>query len=419
AKGVNFILPDDVVVADKFAEDADTKTVSASAIPDGWMGLDIGPDSTETIKKVLSDAETILWNGPMGVFEMEKFATGTNAVAELLAKLTDAGATTIIGGGDSVAAVEKAGLANRMSHISTGGGASLELLEGKVLPGVAALDDAHIRRSDLAVIRDLHGHFFPVEYDESFYNCVARGHPSLLSWAAAVPTTPVPAAAFSAAGVRSPPTDQVVGFVIARTGPMAHVDPVDGNSLQGFESEDGAYILTLGVTEAWRRLGVGRHLMQRALADIQRRGCALTFLHVLWSNEAAQRFYHSLGFGVRARLVNYYSFRTPPAGEIAHHDAILMAKATAAAFGLDLGADAPRILATHPRRSPYLEAGTPWLPQRLWAGLALALNNLVQQAAQATAILAPAAWREGKMPRRPTQWLRWLFRSSRSSVLPR
>lgn len=99
------------------------------------QGLDIGPDSTETIKKVLSNAKTILWNGPMGVFEMEKFATGTNAVAELLAKLTDAGATTIIGGGDSVAAVEKAGLANRMSHISTGGGASLELLEGKVLPG--------------------------------------------------------------------------------------------------------------------------------------------------------------------------------------------------------------------------------------------------------------------------------------------
>ncbi|KAL4431129.1 hypothetical protein ABPG75_006385 [Micractinium tetrahymenae] len=142
AKGVEFVLPTDVVVADKFAADADSKVVPVSAIPDGWMGLDVGPESSETIKKALSDCKTILWNGPMGVFEFDKFAAGTNAIAELLAELTSQGATTIIGGGDSVAAVEKAGLADKMSHISTGGGASLELLEGKVLPGVACLDDA-------------------------------------------------------------------------------------------------------------------------------------------------------------------------------------------------------------------------------------------------------------------------------------
>ncbi|KAL4419166.1 hypothetical protein ABPG77_004889, partial [Micractinium sp. CCAP 211/92] len=142
AKGVEFVLPTDVVVADKFAADADSKVVPVTAIPDGWMGLDVGPESRATIKKALSDCKTILWNGPMGVFEFDKFAAGTNAIAELLAEVTSQGATTIIGGGDSVAAVEKAGLAEKMSHISTGGGASLELLEGKVLPGVACLDDA-------------------------------------------------------------------------------------------------------------------------------------------------------------------------------------------------------------------------------------------------------------------------------------
>lgn len=140
-KGVKIILPTDIVVADKFDAEANTQEVSADSIPDGWMGLDQGKESTKMIQDELADCKTVIWNGPMGVFEMEKFAAGTFAVAETLADLTSKGCTTIIGGGDSVAAVEKAGLADKMSHISTGGGASLELLEGKVLPGVAALDD--------------------------------------------------------------------------------------------------------------------------------------------------------------------------------------------------------------------------------------------------------------------------------------
>eukprot|EP00287_Rhodomonas_sp_CCMP768_P016572 CAMPEP_0196759122 /NCGR_PEP_ID=MMETSP1091-20130531/104531_1 /TAXON_ID=302021 /ORGANISM="Rhodomonas sp., Strain CCMP768" /LENGTH=503 /DNA_ID=CAMNT_0042107967 /DNA_START=27 /DNA_END=1539 /DNA_ORIENTATION=- len=139
-KGVKFILPTDVILADKFAADANTKTTSVEEIPDGWMGLDNGPESTKMIQKELEECKTIIWNGPMGVFEFEKFAAGTNDVAKTLAECTGKGAITIIGGGDSVAAVEKAGLAEKMSHISTGGGASLELLEGQVLPGVAALD---------------------------------------------------------------------------------------------------------------------------------------------------------------------------------------------------------------------------------------------------------------------------------------
>ncbi|RWW83637.1 hypothetical protein BHE74_00007848 [Ensete ventricosum] len=141
-KGVSLLLPTDVVVADKFAADADSKIVPASGIPDGWMGLDIGPDSIKTFSGTLESTKTIIWNGPMGVFEFEKFAVGTEAIAKKLADLSGAGVTTIIGGGDSVAAVEKVGLADKMSHISTGGGASLELLEGKTLPGVLALDDA-------------------------------------------------------------------------------------------------------------------------------------------------------------------------------------------------------------------------------------------------------------------------------------
>ncbi|KAL0043961.1 hypothetical protein WJX82_009439 [Trebouxia sp. C0006] len=140
-KGVEFILPTDVIAADKFDENAETQVVAAGDIPDGWMGLDIGPDSLKAFQGALADAKTIIWNGPMGVFEFEKFAKGTFGVAETLAELSGKGAITIIGGGDSVAAVEKAGLADKMSHISTGGGASLELLEGKVLPGVAALDE--------------------------------------------------------------------------------------------------------------------------------------------------------------------------------------------------------------------------------------------------------------------------------------
>ncbi len=141
-QGVQLILPTDVVVADKFAADANTQTVSVEAIPDGWLGLDIGPDSVKAFQTALADTKTVIWNGPMGVFEFEKFAAGTEAIARTLAELTPKGTSTIIGGGDSVAAVEKVGLADRMSHISTGGGASLELLEGKELPGITALDDA-------------------------------------------------------------------------------------------------------------------------------------------------------------------------------------------------------------------------------------------------------------------------------------
>ncbi|MBP0012824.1 MAG: phosphoglycerate kinase [Roseofilum sp. SBFL] len=141
-RGVDLLLPTDVVLADNFAADANSQTVSVDAIPDGWMGLDIGPDSVETFKAALADCKTVIWNGPMGVFEFENFAKGTEAIARSLAELTKTGASTIIGGGDSVAAVEKVGVADQMSHISTGGGASLELLEGKELPGIAALDEA-------------------------------------------------------------------------------------------------------------------------------------------------------------------------------------------------------------------------------------------------------------------------------------
>ncbi|MGK7930676.1 MAG: phosphoglycerate kinase [Microcystaceae cyanobacterium] len=141
-KGVDFLLPTDVVIADNFAPDANDKTVSIEEIPDGWMGLDIGPDSVKVFQAALSDCKGVIWNGPMGVFEFDKFAVGTEAIANTLAGITDTGTMTIIGGGDSVAAVEKVGVAAKMSHISTGGGASLELLEGKVLPGIAALDEA-------------------------------------------------------------------------------------------------------------------------------------------------------------------------------------------------------------------------------------------------------------------------------------
>jgi len=141
-KGVKFFLPTDVVLADEFKADANSKTVSVKEIPDGWMGLDIGADSIATFKKELSDCKTVVWNGPMGVFEFEKFSHGTYGVAHTLAEITQNGGTTIIGGGDSVAAVTSAKLESKMSHISTGGGASLEMLEGKELPGVAALDNA-------------------------------------------------------------------------------------------------------------------------------------------------------------------------------------------------------------------------------------------------------------------------------------
>ena len=139
-QGVELLLPTDVVVADNFAPDANAKTVSIDDIPDGWMGLDIGPDSIKVFQDALADCKAVIWNGPMGVFEFDKFAAGTEAIAHTLADKSDA--VTIIGGGDSVAAVEKVGVAEKMSHISTGGGASLELLEGKTLPGIVALDDA-------------------------------------------------------------------------------------------------------------------------------------------------------------------------------------------------------------------------------------------------------------------------------------
>jgi phosphoglycerate kinase len=141
-RGVTLLLPTDVVVADKFAPDANATTVSIENIPSDGMGLDIGPDSVKVFQAALADTKTVIWNGPMGVFEFDQFAVGTEAIARTLADLSKTGTTTIIGGGDSVAAVEKVGLAEQMSHISTGGGASLELLEGKVLPGIAALDDA-------------------------------------------------------------------------------------------------------------------------------------------------------------------------------------------------------------------------------------------------------------------------------------
>merc|ERR1739840_49332 len=139
--GKTILLPSDIVVANEFSPDAETQIVAADAIPDGWMGLDNGPDATAEQKEFLSDCKTVIMNGPMGVFEFEKFNKGTFGIVDILADITKTGAVTIIGGGDSVAACEQSGKASEMSHISTGGGASLELLEGKVLPGVAALAD--------------------------------------------------------------------------------------------------------------------------------------------------------------------------------------------------------------------------------------------------------------------------------------
>lgn len=141
-KGVTLLLPTDVVIADDFAADANSRVVPIDKIPEDWMGLDIGPASIELFQQSLTHCKTVIWNGPMGVFEFDQFAKGTEAIAHTLAGLTEQAACTIIGGGDSVAAVEKVGVAQQMSHISTGGGASLELLEGKELPGITALDDA-------------------------------------------------------------------------------------------------------------------------------------------------------------------------------------------------------------------------------------------------------------------------------------
>jgi 3-phosphoglycerate kinase len=137
AKGVKLLLPVDTKCGKEFSEDTETLVVKSNEIPDDWEGFDIGPESIELYKSVLADAKTVLWNGPVGVFELKPFAVGTNAIAEYLAELTDC--KTIIGGGDSAAAVTKAGLADKMTHISTGGGASLEFIEGKVLPGIECM----------------------------------------------------------------------------------------------------------------------------------------------------------------------------------------------------------------------------------------------------------------------------------------
>ncbi|MBP2649569.1 MAG: Phosphoglycerate kinase [Firmicutes bacterium] len=136
--GVSLLLPTDVVVADKFAADAQAKVVAIDAIPTEWMALDIGPATSKVYAAALGGAKLIVWNGPMGVFEMDAFAKGTEAVANAVA---DACAVSVVGGGDSIAAIEKVGVQAKISHISTGGGASLELLEGKVLPGIAAIND--------------------------------------------------------------------------------------------------------------------------------------------------------------------------------------------------------------------------------------------------------------------------------------
>ena len=140
-KQMPFLLPVDHVIADKFAEDASNKVTSDTVIPDGWLGVDIGPESIKKFGQAIKGSKTIVWNGPMGVFEMKPFSVGTIAIAKAVAEATDQGAVSVIGGGDSASAVKKAGLADKMSHISTGGGASLEFLEGKVLPGIAVLQD--------------------------------------------------------------------------------------------------------------------------------------------------------------------------------------------------------------------------------------------------------------------------------------
>ena len=138
-KGVNLYLPVDSVNGDRFDAEAATSVSAAGEVPDGWMGLDIGKESIELFSKIIASSRTILWNGPMGVFEMDKFAAGTTAIAHAIADITEAGAFSLIGGGDSVAAINRNMLADRVSYVSTGGGAMLEYMEGKVLPGIAAI----------------------------------------------------------------------------------------------------------------------------------------------------------------------------------------------------------------------------------------------------------------------------------------
>lgn len=139
AKGVQIHLPVDVIAANKFANDADKQVVDVNAIPDGWQGLDVGPKSLQLIKNVILDSKTILWNGPLGVFEMDSFANGTIELGNFIAEATQKGAFSLVGGGDSVAAVKQFGFEPKMSYVSTGGGAMLEMLEGKTLPGIAAI----------------------------------------------------------------------------------------------------------------------------------------------------------------------------------------------------------------------------------------------------------------------------------------
>lgn len=139
-KGVNLILPTDTVIADDFSNDANNETVPAGEIPDGWEGLDIGPESVKVFSEIVENSKTILWNGPMGVFEFPTFAKGTDAIAESVVKATKNGGFSLIGGGDSASAINNLGYGDEVSYVSTGGGALLEYMEGKVLPGVAALD---------------------------------------------------------------------------------------------------------------------------------------------------------------------------------------------------------------------------------------------------------------------------------------
>jgi len=139
--GPRLMLPVDLVVADAFSEDAKIQTVTPDAVPDGWRAMDIGPKTIDVFSEAVKDAQLVVWNGPMGVFEFDPFAAGTNALAEAVAKCRG---TTIVGGGDSAAAIRQAGLTDQIDHVSTGGGASLELIEGKTLPGVDILLDCDI-----------------------------------------------------------------------------------------------------------------------------------------------------------------------------------------------------------------------------------------------------------------------------------
>jgi phosphoglycerate kinase len=141
AKGVNLYLPTDTIIADSFSNEAKTEVSPTKAIKDGWMGLDIGPDTRKAFSEVIASSKTILWNGPVGVFEMATFEVGTRAIADAVVSATEKGAFSLIGGGDSAAAVAKFGLTDEVSYVSTGGGALLEYMEGKELPGVKAINE--------------------------------------------------------------------------------------------------------------------------------------------------------------------------------------------------------------------------------------------------------------------------------------